>query len=261
MSDRQSLLAAVSAAPEDDGVRLVYADWLEEHGERERADFIRTQINRDSLPDSDPKRDVLKMQEKEWLKLHMADWLRHLPEWAKPHKNNLIADEYDWFGFRRGFLQGVCAPEPNLFLSTAPAVFASEPITHLYFGGNADALLQLADSPEFLGLIALRFGHYVLGDYGVVLFSRLPPMPRLRHLWMYKNEIGDRGLRALAKWPGLATVEDLELGFNNFKSPGAKALIASPFLSKLKRLDLSDSFLAPKTKKLLKDRFGDVVDV
>src|SRR5262245_24769350 len=45
MSDRAALYAAVCANPDDDAVRLVYADWLEEHGaDPERAAFIRTQV-------------------------------------------------------------------------------------------------------------------------------------------------------------------------------------------------------------------------
>ena len=44
MTERDALLAAIHAAPEDDAPRLVYADWLEEHGEVERAEFIRIQI-------------------------------------------------------------------------------------------------------------------------------------------------------------------------------------------------------------------------
>lgn len=39
-----SLLRAVLEDPTDDGVRLVYADWLEENGEPERAEFIRLQL-------------------------------------------------------------------------------------------------------------------------------------------------------------------------------------------------------------------------
>jgi len=38
-----AFLRAICAAPEDDTARLVLADWLEEHGERERAEFIRVQ--------------------------------------------------------------------------------------------------------------------------------------------------------------------------------------------------------------------------
>lgn len=43
MSDAAALLAAIRAAPDDDAPRLIYADWLEEHGQPERAEFIRVQ--------------------------------------------------------------------------------------------------------------------------------------------------------------------------------------------------------------------------
>ena len=146
----------------------------------------------------------------------------------------------------------------KVFLSEAPKVFATEPITHLYLG-DATALTKLKRSKEFMGMAGLRFSHYALGDAGAVRFSKLPPMPRLRQLRMYKNEIGDRGLKALAAWPGLATVQELELAFNNFEGPGVEALIASPHLTSLKQIDLSDSLFGDETKKALRARFGKAV--
>jgi uncharacterized protein (TIGR02996 family) len=43
MPDATPFLAAIRAAPDDDAPRLVYADWLDEHGQSERAVFIRVQ--------------------------------------------------------------------------------------------------------------------------------------------------------------------------------------------------------------------------
>jgi uncharacterized protein (TIGR02996 family) len=43
MTDGAALLRAVLADPGDDAPRLVYADWLEENGQPERAEFIRVQ--------------------------------------------------------------------------------------------------------------------------------------------------------------------------------------------------------------------------
>lgn len=46
MTHHDAFLADIIANPEDDTPRLIYADWLEEHGgqpERERAEFIRVQ--------------------------------------------------------------------------------------------------------------------------------------------------------------------------------------------------------------------------
>lgn len=38
---RQALIAAVLADPDDDAPRLIYADWLDERGECDYAEFIR----------------------------------------------------------------------------------------------------------------------------------------------------------------------------------------------------------------------------
>jgi len=43
MSERDRFVAAIIADPADDTVRLAFADWLDEHGEAERAEFIRVQ--------------------------------------------------------------------------------------------------------------------------------------------------------------------------------------------------------------------------
>src|SRR5690242_10580803 len=39
-----AFLQAILEAPEEDGPRLIYADWLEENGDPERAEFIRAQV-------------------------------------------------------------------------------------------------------------------------------------------------------------------------------------------------------------------------
>src|SRR5436190_9976773 len=42
-SEQLALWSAIRANPLDDTPRLVYADWLQEHGDDERAEFIRVQ--------------------------------------------------------------------------------------------------------------------------------------------------------------------------------------------------------------------------
>jgi uncharacterized protein (TIGR02996 family) len=41
MSDEAAFLAALRANPADDLTRLVYADWLDEHGETAKAEYLR----------------------------------------------------------------------------------------------------------------------------------------------------------------------------------------------------------------------------
>src|SRR5579885_16507 len=43
-SDDRGFLEAICREPSDRGLRLIYADWLEDHGQEERAEVIRLQI-------------------------------------------------------------------------------------------------------------------------------------------------------------------------------------------------------------------------
>jgi uncharacterized protein (TIGR02996 family) len=43
MTEREALVAAIAANPDDDTPRLIFADWLQENGEDDRAEFIRLQ--------------------------------------------------------------------------------------------------------------------------------------------------------------------------------------------------------------------------
>lgn len=45
MTDRDALLRSILEHPQEDLPRLVYADWLDEAGEAERAEFLRCQVS------------------------------------------------------------------------------------------------------------------------------------------------------------------------------------------------------------------------
>ena len=71
MGEREAFLQAVCDHPDDDTPRLVYADWLEEHGQPERAELVRVQvaIERDGpgAPLLARERDLLARRAAEWL--------------------------------------------------------------------------------------------------------------------------------------------------------------------------------------------------
>jgi uncharacterized protein (TIGR02996 family) len=61
MTDGLALVRSILAATGDDAPRLVYADWLEEHGQPERAEFIRVQCELARLmilDDSEPSENA-----------------------------------------------------------------------------------------------------------------------------------------------------------------------------------------------------------
>src|SRR4051794_3132813 len=101
MSLEKALLADICARPEDDAPRLVYADWLEENGNPERAEFIRGQceLARKRLAGGAARRRELKKRVNElfnargkgwaeaygpWCADYLGGWERGFPEKARP---------------------------------------------------------------------------------------------------------------------------------------------------------------------------------
>jgi uncharacterized protein (TIGR02996 family) len=74
MTHDEAFLEDIIAHPEDDAPRLIYADWLEEHGQQERAEFIRVQVALATLHDDDPRREELVAREQELLESHRKEW-------------------------------------------------------------------------------------------------------------------------------------------------------------------------------------------
>ena len=142
MNDGERLLAAVLREPGDDNVRLVYADWLQEHGDEARAEFIRVQVEIAAAPecavpgycsDGSGKCRVcerlaeLRRRERELLRKtqpgEFHDWsvcrdcLWHAPI---PHGG------WQW-EFRRGFVECVtCAASE--WLREGDAILAAHPV-------------------------------------------------------------------------------------------------------------------------------------
>src|SRR5262245_24763110 len=77
-TDGDALRQAVFDAPWDDATRLVYADWLEEHGDEGQgvhAEFIRVQTRLDQQPTA-----ALRIEEDRLLAFHSKQWLSTVPE-------------------------------------------------------------------------------------------------------------------------------------------------------------------------------------
>src|SRR3954454_19585646 len=98
---RAGFLAAICRSPDDDAPRLVYADWLEEHGDPERAEFIRVQCELEPMRDQYEidRAAELHTREKELLWKHQDGWLGPGMEgWGGWGKDGASAE------FRRGFV-------------------------------------------------------------------------------------------------------------------------------------------------------------
>src|SRR4051794_5593177 len=95
MTPDEAFLCDIIEHPDDDAPRLIYADWLDEHGQPERAEFIRLQCRLALLPEGDPERPALRVRESELLGAHRARWTADL--------KRLVRD----CRFERGFVSWV----------------------------------------------------------------------------------------------------------------------------------------------------------
>src|SRR5947209_1243012 len=93
----ETFLEAIRSSPEDDHLRLVYADWLEEHGAVARAEFIRLQIALDGLTWFDARRFCGNLRLQQILAGDPEQWDEDLPAWAR-----VVSDTARYLSYRRG---------------------------------------------------------------------------------------------------------------------------------------------------------------
>lgn len=116
--DRAALLYAVLADPSDDTPRLVFADWMQEHGEEERAAFVRRQFA-DGPQLSEWPRDGAWMSYDEWP--DSVGYLFYSDLRSPVHRHR--------FGYRwhRGWIDHVSLAAP-VFFDRAELLFRTHPV-------------------------------------------------------------------------------------------------------------------------------------
>jgi uncharacterized protein (TIGR02996 family) len=207
--DHDVLLRAICESPRDDLPRLAFADWLEEHGETERAGFIRTDVEM-------ARRDEWDADRVRWEEGLTPQVLPYKPWFAAAYPSAGSDSSYSWGGptlTRRGFRWNakVWKRDPPIFRIVAAELFARHPIEHLtFFDHHPD--------PEWL-----------LGE---------PWFPRLTGLGWTAGRCSAKVLRPLLK-TAPAGLTELELTSAAINPDGMRALGASALFRNLTRLELS----------------------
>jgi uncharacterized protein (TIGR02996 family) len=274
---REEFLAAIAAAPDDDGPRLVYADWLTEQDDPQ-GELIRVQC---ALAAGDTRPELL-TREAALLAAAAARWqergffTHHL--FRRGFLDEITVDAGLFFlipGFaasvpwvRTVRVRGVVRPLDDLlrYLGTLPSLrtldlrqrelgtdemvvlAASETLarlTRLELGGNVlfdEAVERLAASPHIHGLVSLELSHNQLRDDAA---HALAPLG-LQELELAArdsedqpgNVIGPRGALSLARMP----LRRLDLSFSRISTEGVSALAQ---LSGLRALRVPRSRIGP----------------
>jgi uncharacterized protein (TIGR02996 family) len=197
MSTEQALFQSVLDAPDDDAPRLVFADWLEEHGQPERAEFIRVQIAQESEPEYSPRWRELEKRSRALLKGNRRKWA--------PAPDGLAWGPE----FRRGFVESVCSTA-RAFADRPDELFARAPLRSLRITMRNEVEDELPEgfrSPEVRQALAQSDG-----AYRTLLARRFrsPEMRRLRHL--YVTTLTRKEVTALAGSPYADGLTDLGFG-------------------------------------------------
>lgn len=236
MSD-VAFLEAIRAQPDDDAVRLIYADWLMDRAapaEAARGEFIRLHVeNRDR-----PRQEAL-------ARAYLVAWWQPFvtllgdaaPWWVRRAASNLplLLSKY-----RRGFVWLFDLPASS-FLARAAALREHTPVSGLVVTRWDTTPAALFASPHLAEIETLGLGDIhqnPLDADGARVLARSAQTGRLRELMLYHNNLGDRGAVALAEAPWLSRIRRLSLAQCGLGADGVTAL-ANADLRGLRYLMLS----------------------
>ena len=222
MTDREALLEAVFAHPADDAPRLVYADWLDEHGEPAQAAFIRAQVE---LARHEPGSEEHDRGSDRLIDL----WDRFMAELGPEVTSGLmlLADD-----FRRGLPASPIHVQPSVFHDRSARWWPRLPIRAI--------------------TLSLTSGN-------VREFVRIPYLTRLQELVLHGEDPHGLVLPVLVKCHLLRDLRVLDLSEFALGPEAAEALAGTDLFRGLTELRMPYA-LRPNRglARLLRQRYGDV---
>lgn len=146
ITNHAGFLEAICADPDDDVSRLVYADWLDEHDDPDRAEFIRLQI---ALASSSIVAERIAREQPERLNRLALNLLHHWQEWSGPAAELVPngARYSDHLTFRRGFIEYVrCTGDA--WVRHADAILVCQPVREVTLTTWPGLMQFCLESPE-----------------------------------------------------------------------------------------------------------------
>jgi uncharacterized protein (TIGR02996 family) len=255
MTDASGFLQAIHDDPDNDDLRLVFADWLEERG-NPRGELMRLQVWRGPAA---PARGERTQRVRELQARHGREWLgplhSRLRDWsAVGGLFRVDLDLHDYWAAldavplddpRWLWVDGVKLRAGSLGARAALRRLELPPLAvGLDLSGNhlhIDAAGTLADSRRLTPLRHLALGFNSLGDCSVPVLAASPYLPRLASLDLSRNGLTAAAVTALSGSPYLAELRHLALAGNALGPEGASRLAQSPFVARLTSLNLGET--------------------
>lgn len=248
--DREAFLRTISENPDDDGPRLVHADWFEEQGQCDRAELVRIDCERYRLAEAgaDERTKSKLARQADRLRAAHPEWFDELPEIA-----GVI-----WGPLERGFVATIRVTSAVAFLRHAKRIFESAPITNVWFDSlDEDGTQLLAESPWLARLRLLKAHGSQIGDVALKRLVDSPQIADVRRLFVTASGIGDAGARAIARSINLGRLTTLFLNSNRIGNDGALALADSKRLPQLREVYLAGNDLLDAGIAAVRRRWGD----
>ena len=255
MTDRDALLRAICENPDDDVLRLAYADFLEEDGDPARADFVRTQVEYAQTPPGSPVYPFVLWRNLQFERQYTTALRAELPRWPG----------VDFGHHVRGFVEDLHVNDYRTLKAHAREVFGTFPIRSLrvrhlsepalladlpelryvrrlnllFCGLQVETLRTLLGSPYLTNLASLELDSNALpADVVGVIEGAVGNLPALRELWLGGNRVTDAGADRIARSAHFGPLRVLDLSHNLLTESGVRALVGSPRLTNLTRLIL-----------------------
>ena len=252
MTDGEALRAAIVAEPEDDTLRLVYADWLEENSKPERASFIRSQVWAAQTERYSPEHRKHNNAADRFSKTQRA-------EWAKMVSSRGVLE----WRFARGFVEHVTI-NAIAFLRNAADLFALEPIRSLQVVRMASAYALAQDVtfrpffelPQLSRLTRLDFRQIHLseaGDFDPLVECRY--LDNLTDLCLRETPVPPGWIETMLVGPALPSLTGLDLTDVSHLGPRLADILPRVDHRKFRRLDLSHiTFTSDQIQRALHSR-------
>jgi uncharacterized protein (TIGR02996 family) len=196
LAELRGLLAGVHESPDDDGPRLVLADWLEEHGEKDRAELIRVQCALVAADPTTPALRELRSREKKASRRSGRAWRELNDVYCRFERGLPVLgrDPNDYDGSWCGDAGAFGAAAPRTLAAGWPGM------VWLDVRGEGDLFFlerpPWAETPSPLGLVAR--------DLGEELLLRVTKLKPVRALYLCgETTLTERAARRLGKMPRL----------------------------------------------------------
>jgi uncharacterized protein (TIGR02996 family) len=232
--EADALLDAIFDHPDDDTPRLVYADWLQEHGQEDYAQFIRLQCAaaREKLWSEEANRLWVEIG-RVWYRLDGEWWPATRERWLLPCRLRNYDDDHlaspiglgwrwlDAIHFWRGFLYPKAAVTAEQLLRYALLCPSFGPVSSLRITFNNDALKEVADLPALRWVQRVECSSWAESNYVQPLASALNELLCSRHFRRVKvidlstYSLMEENVSALLTTPNLASVEELLVLFGD----------------------------------------------